>query len=168
MKCLRCQTEMERLKNNQVEADVCTAGCGGIWFDGRELKRMDESHEVDPQFLEKISRYPQNKSFDKAQRLDCPRCQGITLMRHYYSPSRTVELDECAGCAGLWFDAGEYIQILKEFPNEEKRQQAAQVFVNDVFGKGFEGLVKETKAHDEKTQKISKILRFLSPGSHQK
>jgi Zn-finger nucleic acid-binding protein len=33
--------------------DVCDGGCGGIWFDAGELRRVDEAHEpVDRSLLD--------------------------------------------------------------------------------------------------------------------
>lgn len=168
MKCLRCQNEMKHLSNNQIEVDVCLSGCGGIWFDGRELKRMDEVHEVDQSFLETLSQGQHQKKSDQGQRLNCPKCSGITLMRRFHSPSRSVEIDECAGCGGLWFDAGEYTQIIKEYPTEESRKKAAEAFVSDVFGKNFDKLISDQKEKQDKIQKITQMLKFLTPSSYSK
>lgn len=163
MKCLRCQAEMKTFKNKNVEVDVCASGCGGVWFDGRELKKMDESHEVEDSFVKSLSQTKVTKVEVKDQRLNCPKCKNIVLMRRFYSPSRSVELDECAGCGGLWFDAGEYTHILKEYPTEESRKKAAQSFVDDVFGQKFEKLIADQQERKEKIEKISLALEAITP-----
>jgi Zn-finger nucleic acid-binding protein len=51
---------------------------------------------------------------DPSRKRSCPRCDGVKLQRHYFSPRRLVEVDECPNCAGYWLDAGELAKIRAE------------------------------------------------------
>ena len=46
MKCPACSNEMTQVLVQDITLDVCEDGCGGIWFDWFELKRVDEPHEA--------------------------------------------------------------------------------------------------------------------------
>jgi hypothetical protein len=105
-----------------VTVDVCQGGCGGIWFDAFELQHVDESDETAGEWLMAIDR-DRRLQLDPTRKRECPRCEGVKLMRHYYSPKRRVEVDECPGCGGYWLDAGELEKIRDEA--EENRQAAA-------------------------------------------
>ena len=41
MKCPACYNELTPRRAGQITVDVCDGGCGGIWFDNFELKRVD-------------------------------------------------------------------------------------------------------------------------------
>jgi len=99
--------------------DVCQGGCGGIWFDAFELQRVDEDKEVAGERLLHIQRDPKIQ-VDSTRKRDCPRCSAVKLKRHFFSPKRRVEVDECPSCGGYWLDAGELAQI-----RSEKSQTAA-------------------------------------------
>ena len=45
--CPACGKEMKKIYIKVVDKviDVCSLGCGGIFFDNQELKFFDESHE---------------------------------------------------------------------------------------------------------------------------
>ena len=42
LSCLDCRTAMRTVVQRGVEIDVC-ADCGGMWFDGGELQRFQQS-----------------------------------------------------------------------------------------------------------------------------
>jgi Zn-finger nucleic acid-binding protein len=96
-----------------VAVDVCHGGCGGIWFDAFELKRVDEQHEAAGEHLINIQRDP-NRHVDSSRKRACPRCAGVKLKRHLFNPKSTVEVDHCPNCAGYWLDGGELEKIRLE------------------------------------------------------
>ncbi|MGE4132024.1 MAG: zf-TFIIB domain-containing protein [Bdellovibrionales bacterium] len=163
MKCPRCQAKTKTLKNHDVEVEVCLEGCGGIFFDWMELKKMDESAEADTHFLSQLSA----GGFKKANletRMDCPKCQGITMMRRFWSIKKSVELDECAKCGGIWLDAGELTHLHSLYKTEAERLKAAADYFDQLFGDDFSKL----KAESDKAvaSKISKVLKFVSPSHY--
>ena len=96
-----------------MEVDACQGGCGGVWFDAFELKKVDEQHEAAGEHLTQIQRDPA-VSLDPNRKRDCPRCEGIKLKRHLFSRASRVEVDHCPNCAGYWLDAGELEKIREE------------------------------------------------------
>lgn len=118
-----------------VTVDVCRGGCGGIWFDNFELKKVDEPHEIDALALLRIER---NDSLlvDYERRRNCPKCPDVVMMRHFFSPRREVEVDECANCGGIWLDPGELAQIRREIAESKAPAQAATTFLHRVFKGG--------------------------------
>jgi hypothetical protein len=63
---------------------------------------------------------------DLTERRRCPKCPDSVLMRHFFSAKKTVLVDECPTCAGIWLDAGELEQIRSEYESEAARKQAAR------------------------------------------
>ncbi len=113
MKCPACFNELSSLCVGGFEVDVCRNGCGGVWFDAFELQKVDEVHETEGNILFHVPRDPAVVVDQTAKRL-CPRCTGVKLMRHYFSPKRRVQVDHCPNCAGYWLDAGELDLIQSE------------------------------------------------------
>jgi len=145
-----------------VVVDVCQGGCGGIWFDNWELKKFDEPHEHLGEQLLDIDIAP-NIKVDYSKRRQCPKCAGVTMMRHFFSVKREVEVDECAACAGIWLDAGELKRIRSEFNTEEERRQAAQEYFEEIFGKELDRMRRESQEKLERARRIAHIFRFICP-----
>ncbi len=158
MNCPRCESSMKELNNRNVVVDVCSTGCGGIWFDWQELRKMDESHEADPQFLAQL---PKNltKKIDSKQRLHCPDCKDIIMMRRFESIKKQVEVDECPKCGGMWLDSGELLVIQTQFKNETEKRAATDKMINDMFANELDKL--KTKSTEENAS-VDKVKRTLS------
>jgi Zn-finger nucleic acid-binding protein len=124
MKCPACFNDLTEVQVGSLAVDVCQRGCGGIWFDAFELQRADEEQEVAGERLLNIQR-DERIQVDPARKRDCPRCAGVKLKRHFFSPKRRVEVDECPNCGGYWLDAGELAQIRLEKSQTTPLQQAA-------------------------------------------
>jgi len=123
MKCPACLNELTPITIGGVTVDACEGGCAGIWFDAFELQRIDEQHEVAGETVLHLQRDP-NLTVDLARRRDCPRCDGIKLMRQLFNPQVRVEVDHCPQCAGYWLDAGE-LEKIRAGRAQQSRQAAA-------------------------------------------
>src|SRR6266508_1111095 len=110
MNCPACDRKLTEIQVGAVKVDICQGGCGGVWFDAFELQRVDEQHEAAGEHLLRIPRDP-NLPVDQSRKRACPRCDGVILQRHFFSPKIKVEVDHCPGCAGYWLDAGELEKI---------------------------------------------------------
>ena len=126
MKCLRCDQDLKTLMNGNVEVDVCMDGCGGIWFDTAELKKMNEKHEVTPEFLKELGHARRNL-VDKKERLTCPKCEA-KMLRHFHSTRKEVEIDQCSQCYGHWLDGGELQKVINQYSTQEDRLKETQQF----------------------------------------
>ena len=87
MKCPACGHAMTTTTVQDVQVDVCEGGCGGIWFDWFELKKVDEQHEAVGENLLYVERDP-HATVDHDHKRDCPRCDGIVMTRHFASVKR--------------------------------------------------------------------------------
>ena len=129
MKCPACFNELTKRQVGNLEVDVCQGGCGGIWFDAFELQRVDEEEERAGEHLLEIQR-DKNVVIDATRKRDCPRCEGVKLMRHFFSAKRRIEVDQCPNCNGYWLDAGELAAVRAEKAQEQKMGEAARSTVS--------------------------------------
>jgi hypothetical protein len=128
MKCPACFNELKPLQVGSVTVDVCQGGCGGVWFDAFELQRIEQEDETATQWLMNVERDPQIQ-LDPLRKRKCPRCTDVKLMRHFHSPKRRVEVDECPGCGGFWLDAGELARIRAELQAQRELAQGQQPYL---------------------------------------
>jgi len=160
MQCPACGNTLERRTVQGVELDVCSRGCAGIWFDNFELTKFDEPFEPADNLLDLEP--VQGVTIDPARR-KCPKCDDVTMMRHFFSVKHEVEVDECAGCGGIWLDHGELRAIRNLFPSTEERQKAA----HDAFAAELEQILaddwKKNQERLQKARRFAHALRFLCP-----
>jgi len=136
MKCPACDRSLIPIQAGSITVDACQGGCGGLWFDNYELKRVDEPGEIDGEALLNIE-IDLGAEVDYQRRRSCPKCSGVVLMRHFFNQARRVEVDTCPKCGGVWLDAGELAQIRKENATTVDRNQAASQYFKQVFRQDF-------------------------------
>lgn len=123
MKCPACGTSLTSRQAGAIAVDVCEGGCGGVWFDNFELRKVDEEGA---QAIRGVQR-DFSLHVDTTSRRRCPRCEDQWMMRRYFSRLRRTSIDECPNCAGIWLDAGEFAAIqqeLEESPDTATLNQA--------------------------------------------
>ena len=110
MNCPACSHALTPLSVGELTVDACEGGCGGIWFDHYELRKVDEPSEALGDQLLDVQRDP-SVVVDPSKRYDCPKCNdGVVMMRHFWSVRREITIDECPECGGIFLDAGELAQ----------------------------------------------------------
>ena len=129
MKCPACFNELTKRQVGSLEVDVCQGGCGGIWFDAFELQKVDEAEERAGEHLVEIQR-DESIVIDPGRKRECPRCEGVKLMRHFFSAKRRIEVDQCPNCNGYWLDAGELAAVRAERTQQEELNEAARATVS--------------------------------------
>jgi Zn-finger nucleic acid-binding protein len=163
MKCPRTGTVLKEIDVDGTKVDISEA-CGGLWLDGYELLKFDEAKEsAGEKLVDMLAEYSSD-SIDFEKRLNCPRDPEVVMMRRFYSVNRSIEIDECLKCGGVWLDAGELTQIRESFPTKEARDKAGQQFMDEVL-EGVQGAGTEEKQHDN-TQRLSNFLKWLSPSHY--
>lgn len=145
--------------------DVCEGGCGGIWFDNYELKKFDEPFEADGEELLSISR-DENAGVDRGAKRRCPICPEFTMMRHFSSVKRQVEVDECPNCGGFWLDAGELAGIRQLYGSEEEGVKAAEKYFQDIFGKELAAMKAGSDEQLQKARRVANMFRFICPTNY--
>jgi Zn-finger nucleic acid-binding protein len=131
MICPACGGELVSLSVGALTVDVCRHGCGGIWFDNFELCKVDEANEQLGEELLATEFDPQAEV--QRTRRDCPKCIGVVMMQHKFSPEKPVMVDECPKCGGMWLDGGELAEIRRKVPTADDRRNEAQQFLNRAF-----------------------------------
>lgn len=110
MKCPACKNTLREKGAGGMTVDICYGGCGGIWFDPREIQRVDARGAAN---LHTVWRDPNKVVVQTEPRL-CPRCPEQVLERRWFSDEKLVEIDQCPTCGGLWLDEGEFSRIYQE------------------------------------------------------
>lgn len=166
MNCPACSRALTTVTAGPITVDVCSGGCGGIWFDHFELKKVDEQSESVGAELLQVPRDP-SLSVDLEQRRSCPKCgPEMVMMRHFTSVERKVTIDECPNCGGIWLDAGELAEIRTEFPSEAARQEAARKAFSEMFDSQIAAAEATDKADAERAQRFAHALRFICPSTY--
>lgn len=161
MKCPVCENNLTQVQAGGVTVDVCLGGCGGIWFDNFELKKLDEPQEMAGQFLVNIKRRD-DVQVDPTMRRSCPRCH-VVMMRHFFSPRRRVEVDECPSCGGYWLDAGELALIREEHQNEQEKLLAVDQFLTDASTQTLSPMRSQGGDQANRARRIDQLFRFSRP-----
>ena len=106
MNCPKCQTAtLAEFKVEGVAVDRCSR-CNGIWFDAHELSQLLAE---DARQVAELRRGGSDERLDE-QRGRCPR-DSAALLRMYSAIDRSVTLDACADCHGIWLDGGEFEKL---------------------------------------------------------
>lgn len=135
LKCPACGKDMEKvfIPNLGINLDICTDGCGGIYFDNREFERFDEKDEDISKILEKISG-KEFASVDQSQTRICPNC-GTKMVKNSSSIHKKIEVDDCYSCGGKFLDNNELQKIREEYDTAEQRDEDILKFVYQEVGR---------------------------------
>ena len=162
MNCPACGNELVQITVGDITVDACRNGCGGLWFDRFELEKVDESHETAGAELLEITRKP-GVTTDPGERLECPRCPDQTMMRHFASVKRQVQVDECPNCGGHWLDLGELAMIRAQFTDAAERHEATEAFFDELFSEELEEMEALSRKERKRATRIAYLLRFICP-----
>lgn len=162
LNCPACENSLHPFKASDLEVDVCNEGCGGIWFDNFELKKVDEAHETLGEALLDIPRKP-GLVVDMERKRTCPKCKNYPMMRHFESVRRRVSVDECPACGGHWLDYGELGEIRGTYKSEAEGRVAAQAYFADLFDGKLKTMAAQGEAERTKAQRIAWMFRFICP-----
>ncbi len=139
MHCAKCKAYTEKTELLNVEVDVCPE-CRGIWFDRNELSTIvgtKQDLQVRPGEMKPTS-------------YSCPRC-AHPLMEASTTWDRTLLVDICAGCEGIFLDAEEL----------EKATDAAQ----ELEAKLPPKKIQKVKKRNRRREALSRIYREDTPAS---
>lgn len=156
--CPACGKVMEKvfMSNQGCSLDVCTEGCGGIFFDPNELQYFDEECEN----IDDLKEVLKNKTFEKVDESEirvCPLC-GNNMVKNYVSAKEKVQIDECYNCGAKFFDYGELDRMREEFSTEQDRRQDFLSKNYDEIGAKIDGLELQNQINKNNRSKFLKIL----------
>jgi Zn-finger nucleic acid-binding protein len=106
MKCPKCGTEtLKESIVNGVAVERCSS-CSGTWFDERELTQLLAE---DAGYVAALRRGSVKEQV-AGKKGFCPH-DGSELLRVYSSIERSVIIDACTECHGIWLDGGEFDRL---------------------------------------------------------
>ncbi len=165
MQCPACDNALQPITVGTLTVDGCDGGCGGLWFDAFELKRVDETHESTGESLLDLRR-DANLRIDADKRRSCPKCPSMVMMRHYTSPKKLVLVDECPSCGGFWLDAGELAALRSEHATEVERDQAMHERLSEMFDPLLDEAGTLRQERLDQSLKLARALRFICPSNY--
>ncbi len=159
--CPRCNVSLTEVAAGDTVVDVCKGGCGGIWFDERELKKFDEaSEDPRPIIFDAAQATPSSK--DSGPAVTCPRCQGTAILaRRASGPDGKITIDQCLKCSGIWLDVGELEQYRSQFSTEAERQKAANSYIQPELDAILGTMEEDNKVKREETYQLKERLRYV-------
>ena len=124
IKCPACGKDMEKvyIPSEGINIDICTNGCGGIFFDNREFDKFNEEYEDISVIIEKLKNNKFTPINDEKERT-CPHCGG-KMIKNKTAPEGGICVDDCYACGGKFLDYGELEKIRAEFSKDSERSQA--------------------------------------------
>ena len=158
MNCPVCKVEMAQEDFGRAKIDVCKNGCKGLWFDWKELAKLDESHEGFGNALKESLNSPRAKDENRGQ-INCPKC-NMPMMAHLHKRAKAVTVDECYGCAGFFLDAGE-LKVIRDnsMTDEECKAYAKEILKTDPVYHKFE---KDFGKQQGRAQAVGKFAALLN------
>ena len=156
--CPACGKKMHKvfMTEQNLNLDVCLDGCGGIYFDNRELKKFDEEVEdISP--LTNAYKGKEFKKVDSDELRVCPVC-STNMVKHFSSSKQEIQIDECYACGGIFLDFNELESIRAEFVTELDRDLEA---MKDLYYSVGDDLRKSQETHS-KIHENSFLRKFVS------
>ena len=151
IECPACGKEMKKIYIEDASAcvDICTQGCGGIYFDNREFEKFDEPNESVDAILAEL----EGKEFefvDEREVRICPVC-NIPMVK--MGSGRTgVQIDVCNNCGAKFLDNGE-LQKIREGKLEERDR------LNGLMEDLYQREVKSMLGENASKKPITKNMR---------
>jgi Zn-finger nucleic acid-binding protein len=132
--CPACKNQdLQSFSIGQDELFKCP-GCHGLWFDGAELRDIEELPETElmNDFQDQLDSAAISPGGDAKDR-PCPRCRK-PMNKYQYDVSSGIWIYGCSDDEGVWLDKGEVIKIhqhlisaAKEFTPEKREALALQL-----------------------------------------
>jgi uncharacterized protein len=100
------------VEHNQIELDYCVR-CRGVWFDAGELELLLASIQRQKAGFSMDYLLSQPQAQTRERKRQCPICQK-TMRKLIIGDSPEILIDICPDGHGLWFDGGEFDQLVKQ------------------------------------------------------
>ena len=160
--CPACGKEMVKIFDEEkgINIDICLNGCGGIFFDNRELEKFDETFENADEILNTIK----EKEFAKVDESDvriCPIC-NVPMVK-MGSGKGGAEIDVCSTCGAKFLDNGELEKVRKGTNADLSKVDAMvdllyQNNLKEVLGKNAQKEIKKSPRRQFFENLVTKYL----------
>lgn len=147
--CPACGEEMNKIyiEDLQCFIDICANGCGGIFFDNREYKKVIEKNKI----IDQIRAALEGKTFQKVDpsyKRTCPAC-GMKMAKNSTSVKGEIIVDDCYGCGGKFLDFGELEKVQNEYESDEERSKDVMEYLKANMGAEFTEMQAYNKVRNE-------------------
>lgn len=118
--CPACGTLMTKvfIADKGLNIDVCENGCGGMFFDAREIQEFSAYNDD----ISELKKVLEGKNFipvDESKPRICPACNHNMVKTKVFG----IEIDTCYTCGGLFLDNGEFEKVRSNFKKPKKVEQ---------------------------------------------
>ncbi|MFT5233362.1 MAG: Zn-finger nucleic acid-binding protein [Candidatus Krumholzibacteriia bacterium] len=161
MRCPACENQMTELEVLNLHVDVCVGGCGGVWFDWYELKKIEKRHYGQGRELLLAKCSSAATSGSRA----CPRCQDTFLLPHFASHSHDLRVDECPNCVGFFLEQGELNAICEQIGSGPHCAEAITRLFADLAAEGLVALPNERDLSQSRIHGVARMLCLILPTS---
>lgn len=158
LKCPACQKDMTKVfvPKEGVNIDICLDGCGGMWFDNRELKYFDEQNEKIDEIVIAI-KDKKFESVNESNHRSCPTC-GARMVKNYSSVKKEVQIDECYSCGGKFLDNNELQKLRAEYATEAERSEDTIKLMYSTVGVKLKALEEERQELAKNRSSLKKLF----------
>src|SRR6266571_4459582 len=135
MNCPACGTAMTEMTAGDANVQACKGGCGGLWFDEWQLRKVDQPDQS----------------------------AGEALLHIEQNAAVKLDPDERPKCEGLFLDPGELAEIRSDYRSDDERRKAADAYYREMFDTQLAGMLRTDKAKLESARKIANVFKFICP-----
>ncbi len=162
MDCPSCGNALTLKEAAGIKARVCAEGCGGLWLERRQVKKIPD--RLPGSGIEFLT-VPRAEGVHLFRDIEhpCPQCQTTLLYRHCFDRDLEMEIDQCAKCAGFWLETGTLSDITNPDRTLKERSEKAEQFFHTLMNKKLAHMDFTNDDTLNAAQQIIDIFRFLCP-----
>lgn len=162
IECPACGKMMHKvfMEDEGLSLDVCLDGCGGIFFNNRELKKFDERHEN----IDELKNMYEGKTFNPVDENITRKCSvcGNNMVKNHVSAKKEITIDECYSCGAKFFDFGELKKMRSQYATEADRKQDFLSLAHSLYGAELNELEIQNNLNRSNRSLLLKIMdRFF-------
>lgn len=133
IRCPACGNKMKKvfIPSAGVNVDICVDGCGGIYFDRKEIQHFQKGNDKS---YNEIKKELSGKIFTPVNQNEtrvCPVCAAKMVKTKIQGLN--VEIDTCYSCGGIFLDNGE-LELIRESMKKTSYQKVQETNTNYQSG----------------------------------
>lgn len=133
IRCPACGNKMKKvfIPSAGLNVDICVDGCGGIYFDRKEIQHFQNGNDKS---YNEIKKELSGKIFTPVNQNEtrvCPVCAAKMVKTKIQGLN--VEIDTCYSCGGIFLDNGE-LELIRESMKKTSYQKVQETNTNYQSG----------------------------------
>lgn len=161
MNCPKCDNGFEVIQFHEVELDRCK-GCGGLWFDEGELKKIEDMELSGADISDFDKRNTEHMEHGAGEG-KCPKCENPLCEINFMYESK-IRIDACEVCGGLWLDQGELSEIMEYLSKHGDNSEEMSKYMEAYEEARKKGRESEDKIDNSLAESmiLKVVYRFMS------